>query len=56
MLVWLVHTLSQLFETAAQKTAEAEVASTAKARASTERIEADRLTKQQHVRRRAFQR
>ncbi len=48
VLVWLVHTLSQLFETAAQKTAEAEAARAAEARANTERNEANRLAKQQH--------
>ncbi|HEY2246287.1 MAG TPA: methyl-accepting chemotaxis protein, partial [Bradyrhizobium sp.] len=47
VLVWLVHTLSQLFETAAQKTAEAEAAGAAKARANSERTEADRHTKQE---------
>jgi methyl-accepting chemotaxis protein len=48
VLVWLVHTLSQLFETAAQKTAEAEAAGAAEARASNERNDANHLAKQQH--------
>ena len=47
VLVWLAHKLSQLFETTAQKTAEAEAASAAEARANIERIEADHHAKQE---------
>jgi methyl-accepting chemotaxis protein len=46
VLIWLAHTLSQLFETTAQKTAEAEAAHAAEARAQAERIGADRQAKQ----------
>ncbi len=47
-LVWLSHTLSQLFETAAQKTAEAETAVAAEAKANAEHVEAERRAKEQH--------
>jgi methyl-accepting chemotaxis protein len=47
VLVWLAHKLSQLFETTAQKTAEAEAANAAEARANNERVEAERSTKQE---------
>jgi len=46
VLVWLSFTLSRLFETSAEKTAEAETASAAVARANSERIDADRQAKQ----------
>jgi methyl-accepting chemotaxis protein len=47
VLIWLAHKLTTLFETAAQKTAEAESASAAEARANSERSEADRHAKQE---------
>ena len=47
VLIWLAHKLTNLFETTAQKTAEAEAASAAEARANSERAEADRHTKQE---------
>ncbi len=46
ILIWLSLTLSQLFETAAEKTAEAEAASAAAARSNVDRTEADRQSKQ----------
>jgi len=46
VLIWLAHTLSHLFETAAQKTAEAEAAVAAEARANSERSDAERHAKQ----------
>ena len=46
VLIWLALKLSQLFETTAQKTAEAEAASAAEARANIDRIEAERQAKQ----------
>ena len=47
VLIWLAHKLTVLFETAAQKTAEAEAASAAEARANSERSEADHHAKQE---------
>ncbi len=47
VLIWLAHQLSQLFEATAQKTAEVEVAQAAEARAQADRIDADRLAKQE---------
>ncbi len=47
VLVWLAHKLAQLFETTAQKTAEAEAAGAAEARANTERAEAEARAKQE---------
>ena len=47
VLIWLAHQLSLLFETAAQKTAEAEAASAAEARAFAGRTEAEHLAKQE---------
>jgi methyl-accepting chemotaxis protein len=41
VLIWLAHTLSSLFETAAQRTAEAEAASAAEARANQYRAEVE---------------
>jgi methyl-accepting chemotaxis protein len=41
VLIWLAHTLSQLFETASRKTAEAEAASAAEARANTDRMKVE---------------
>jgi methyl-accepting chemotaxis protein len=41
VLIWLAHTLSHLFETTAQRTAEAEAASAAEARANRYRAEAE---------------
>jgi methyl-accepting chemotaxis protein len=46
VLIWLANKLANLFETTAQKTAEAEVASAAEARANAERLEAERHAKQ----------
>jgi methyl-accepting chemotaxis protein len=48
VLIWLTHKLTQLFATAAQKTAEAEAARAAEARANAERNETNHLAKQQH--------
>jgi methyl-accepting chemotaxis protein len=45
VLSWLALTLSHLFETTAQKTAEAETANAAEARANAERTEAERRSK-----------
>lgn len=45
VLIWLSHTLSQLFETTALKTAEAQSAIAAEARANTERAGAERRAK-----------
>jgi methyl-accepting chemotaxis protein len=47
VLVWLAHKLAQLFETTAQKTAEAETAGAAEARATIEHAEAEARTKLQ---------
>jgi methyl-accepting chemotaxis protein len=47
VLVWLAHTLSALFETAAQKTAEAQAAGAAQAQANIQRLEAERRAQQQ---------
>ncbi len=47
VLVWVAHELARLFETTAQKTAEAEAASTAEARANARRAEADLKAKQE---------
>jgi methyl-accepting chemotaxis protein len=47
VLIWLAHTLSQLFETTALKTAEAEAASASEARVNGERSEAERRAKQE---------
>jgi methyl-accepting chemotaxis protein len=47
VLTWLALTLSQLFETAAEKTAEAQSASAAEARADADRLEAERHAKRQ---------
>ena len=47
VLIWLALTLSQLFETAAEKTAEAQNASAAEARANADRLDAERHAKQQ---------
>ena len=47
VLIWLAHTLSQLFETTALKTAEAEAAGAAEACANSERTEAERRAKQE---------
>ena len=46
VLVWLASTLSHLFETTAQKSAEAEAASSAEARANLDHIESERRAKQ----------
>jgi methyl-accepting chemotaxis protein len=45
VLIWLAHQLSQLFVTTAQKTAEAEAATAAEARANAERIEAEQRSR-----------
>jgi methyl-accepting chemotaxis protein len=47
VLIWLAHTLSHLFETTAQKSAEAEAANAAEARANTERAGVERQAKQE---------
>jgi methyl-accepting chemotaxis protein len=47
ILMWLAQTLTQLFDTAAQKTVEAQGASVAEARATTERLAAERRAKQE---------
>jgi methyl-accepting chemotaxis protein len=47
VLVWVAYQLARLFETTAQKTAEAEAAGAAEARANANRIEADRKAKQE---------
>jgi methyl-accepting chemotaxis protein len=47
VLIWLAHKLSHLFETAAQKTAEAEAASAAEMRANAERAEAEHRARQE---------
>jgi methyl-accepting chemotaxis protein len=47
VLAWLAHTLSALFATAAQKTAEAQAAGAAQAQANIQRLEADRRAKLQ---------
>ncbi|MGZ5871628.1 MAG: methyl-accepting chemotaxis protein [Bradyrhizobium sp.] len=47
VLIWLAHKLSLLFNTAAQKTAEAETASAAETRANAERIEAEQRAKRE---------
>ncbi|HTG05471.1 MAG TPA: methyl-accepting chemotaxis protein [Bradyrhizobium sp.] len=47
VLIWLAHKLAQLFETTAQKTAEAEAAGAAEARAIMEHAEAEARTKQE---------
>jgi methyl-accepting chemotaxis protein len=45
VLIWLAHQLSHLFVTTAQKTAEAEAATAAGARANAERVEAEQLSR-----------
>lgn len=52
ILIWLAHTLSQLFETAAQKQAEAEAASAAEARANADRNEAEQAKRKRDEARR----
>jgi len=47
VLIWLARKLSHLFETTAQKTAEAEAANAAEARANANRAEADQKAKQE---------
>jgi len=47
VLIWLAHKLSNLFETTAQKTAEAEAAGAAEMRANAERLEAEQRAKQE---------
>jgi methyl-accepting chemotaxis protein len=47
VLLWVAHQLASLFETTAQKTAEAEAANAAEARANANRVEADRKAKQE---------
>src|SRR6266403_2269594 len=48
VLLWVAHQLARLFETTAQKTAEAEVATAAEARANANRAEADQKAKQEN--------
>lgn len=52
ILIWLAHTLSHLFETAAQKSAEAEIASAAEARANADRIEIEQAKLERDAKRR----
>jgi methyl-accepting chemotaxis protein len=52
VLIWLAHTLVHLFETAAQKAAEAEAASAAGARATAERNEAEQAKRDRDAARR----
>jgi len=52
VLIWLAHTLSHLFETAAQKTAEADAASAAEARANADRTEAEQAKRDRDAARR----
>ena len=47
VLVWLAHQLAHLFETASQKTAEAETAMAAEARANAERLESEHQAKRE---------
>jgi methyl-accepting chemotaxis protein len=47
VLLWVAHQLARLFETTAQKTAEAEAANAAEARANANRAEADHKAKQE---------
>ncbi|MBV9566166.1 MAG: chemotaxis protein [Bradyrhizobium sp.] len=47
VMIWLAHTLSQLFATTAQKTAEAQAANTAEARTNRERSESEWHAKQE---------
>jgi methyl-accepting chemotaxis protein len=47
VLIWLAHKLSNLFDTAAQKSAEAEAAGAAEMRANAERVEAEQRAKQE---------
>src|SRR6266404_6228781 len=47
VLLWVAHQLARLFETTAQKTAEAESATAAEARANANRAEADQKAKQE---------
>jgi methyl-accepting chemotaxis protein len=54
VLIWLAHTLSHLFETAAQKTAEADAASAAEARANDDRAEAAQAKQGRDAARRAL--
>ena len=48
VLLWVAHQLARLFETTAQKTAEAESATAAEARANANRAEADQKAKQEN--------
>jgi methyl-accepting chemotaxis protein len=52
VLIWLAHTLSRLFETAAQRTAEAEAASAAEARANQYRAEIEQAKRDHDAARR----
>ena len=47
VLIWLAHKLAHLFDMAAQKTAEAEAASAAEARADNERVESEQHAKRE---------
>jgi methyl-accepting chemotaxis protein len=47
VLIWLAHKLSLLFETAAQKTTEAEAASAAEAHANAERVDTEQRARQE---------
>ncbi|WP_225715967.1 methyl-accepting chemotaxis protein [Bradyrhizobium semiaridum] len=52
ILIWLAHTLAGLFETAARKTAEAEAAGAAEARANADRLEAEQAKQSRDAARR----
>jgi methyl-accepting chemotaxis protein len=52
VLIWLAHTLAHLFETAAEKTAEAEAASAAEARANADRMEVEQVKRDRDAARR----
>jgi methyl-accepting chemotaxis protein len=52
ILIWLAHTLSQLFETAASKSAEAEAAGAAEARANADRLKAEQAKQNRDAARR----
>ena len=52
VLIWLAHTLSHLFDTAAQKTADAEAAHAAEAHANAQRAEAEQAKRERDAARR----
>ncbi|KWV47826.1 chemotaxis protein [Bradyrhizobium macuxiense] len=52
VLIWLAHTLARLFETAAEKAAQAQAASAAEARANADRLEAEQAKRDRDAARR----